>query len=55
MGLFIHTAAGLMLIYGGTYGLDVLFSRFATPEARAAHKVVLPPADDGQVGDGESH
>ena len=36
MGLLIQTAASLMLVYGGAYGVEACFSRWATPEARSA-------------------
>lgn len=35
MGLFLSTAASLMLTYSGVYGIEVLLDRYATPEARA--------------------
>lgn len=38
MGLILSTAASLMLISGGTYGIDLLMGRYATPEARMQAK-----------------
>lgn len=35
MGLFLSTAASLMLTYSGVYGIEFLLARYATPEARA--------------------
>jgi hypothetical protein len=35
MGSFLSTAASLMLIYGGTAGVELIMARYATPEARA--------------------
>lgn len=34
MGLFMSTAASLMLTYSGVFGIEVLLARYATPESR---------------------
>jgi hypothetical protein len=35
MGLILSILASLSLIYGGTYSVELLLDRYATPEARA--------------------
>ena len=50
MGLIVTTAASLMLVYGGTAGVEVLLGRFATPEARAANS-----AQPVQLALGDGH
>lgn len=38
MGLILSTAASLMLVSGGTYGIELMMDRYATPEARMQAK-----------------
>lgn len=38
MGLFVSTAANLMLTYSGMCGIEALLARYATPEARTMLK-----------------
>jgi hypothetical protein len=38
MGLILSTTASLMLVWGGMHGIDRLFERYATPEARMQAK-----------------
>ena len=39
MGLLLSTAASLMLVSGGTYGIELMMDRYATPEARMQPKI----------------
>lgn len=38
MGLLLSTAASMMVVSGGTYGLELMMNRYATPEARMQSK-----------------
>lgn len=38
MGLLLSTAASLMLVSGGSYGIELMMDRYATPEARIQAK-----------------
>ncbi len=46
MGLILSTTASLMLVWGGTYGVDCLLERYATPEARMQAKSKLVTAEE---------
>ena len=48
MGLIANLAAYLAAIYGGTYSVELLLDRYATPEARAeaAASAPLPSNQD---------
>lgn len=48
MGLILSTAASLMLVSGGTYGIDLLMERYATPEARIEAKSTTRATTDEQ-------
>ena len=48
MGLILSTAAGLMLIPGGTYGIDLLLERYATPEVRMQARPTASAAEEPQ-------
>ena len=55
MGIMINTIASLMLVSSGTYGLDALFERFATPEARGQIRTqLIEPADPDAEGEREA-
>jgi hypothetical protein len=49
MGDFISTAATLMLVYTGSFGLELLLDRYATPEARAQVASRQVPNSTGRV------
>jgi len=46
MGLVLSTVSALLLVYGGSFGTELLFDRCATPEGRAeAGELATPPAE----------
>lgn len=57
MGLILSTAASLMLVSGGTYGIDLLMERYATPEARlqAQPETVVVADDAHEPNDDAKH
>lgn len=42
MGLILSTVASLVLVSGGTYGIELMMDRYATPEARMQEKTNAP-------------
>jgi hypothetical protein len=47
MGTFLSTAVSVMLVYGGTAGVELIMARYATPEARSVERMEMP-ASRGQ-------
>lgn len=43
MHLALSMVGCLTLIYGGTYSVELLLDRYATPEARAQAQISLEP------------
>ncbi len=50
MGLLLSTAASLMLVSGGTYGIELMMDRYATPEARMQSKSNPSSALEKEIG-----
>lgn len=46
MGMILSTVASLMLVSGGTCGIDLLMERYATPEARSQAKSTTQAAEE---------